>query len=409
MAKSYRCKLPKPDKNGDVRPEVGGKRITVGNIRDVSTGEMERRLDAIRDLFDRQCQHHSIDGWSGWLTPYAKKIGKGQNLTLHVSNHARKNNGQASEEAQGLQVLHDLGLDVVPDDPAVIASGEMELKSWIDSSVRDAVATAVADVNDRLGRSLPPTLVERLRSTPPADPSSVETRTFHQTIDAFREYRLKTGKRQDNGKPSPSVQNDLYLSKRLKKTVDDFAIWELDKNKLDELFAHWRNRPMSDRTGKRISSDYAKHIMDCLWAIFVWLDEADWKWEYPKGARRIKRTTEPLDSDRKKRRSRRISGNTYNPDQLVLIAQKLDKFGKLILGVSVNCAMQPAEIGRLEADDCYQEHPETQQKGHWIVLDRAKTHEYGEWLLWPEVAELVLWGKQRAEDLGCERLIVSKG
>ncbi len=47
MAKSYRGRLPKPDKNGDVRPEVGGKRITVGNIRDVSTGEMERRLDAI--------------------------------------------------------------------------------------------------------------------------------------------------------------------------------------------------------------------------------------------------------------------------------------------------------------------------------------------------------------------------
>lgn len=97
MAKAYRGKLPKPDKNGDVRPEVGGKRITVGNIRDVSTGEMERRLDAIRDLFDRQCQHHNIDHWSGWLIPYAKKIGKGQRLSHHVSNHARLNNGQGTE------------------------------------------------------------------------------------------------------------------------------------------------------------------------------------------------------------------------------------------------------------------------------------------------------------------------
>ncbi len=66
MAKSNRGKLPKPDKNRDVRPEVGGKRITVGNIRNVSTGEMERHLDAVRDLFDRQCQHQaSITGWDG--------------------------------------------------------------------------------------------------------------------------------------------------------------------------------------------------------------------------------------------------------------------------------------------------------------------------------------------------------
>ena len=190
MGKSYRGKLPKPDRNGDVRPEVGGKRFTVGNVRNVSTGEMERRLDAVRDLFDRQSDYHKIDYWSAFLLPFAKKIATGERLTLHVSSQARHNNGQASEEAQGLQMLRDLGLDVVPDDPAVIASGEMELKSWIDSSVRDAVAKAVAGVNERLNDSFPPALVERLSFTPPDDPSSLETRTFHQAIDAYRDYRL---------------------------------------------------------------------------------------------------------------------------------------------------------------------------------------------------------------------------
>lgn len=408
MKRAYRGDLPKPDKNGDVRPEVGAKRITVGNVRHVSNGEMERRLDAIRDLFDRQCDYHRINYWSAWMLPFAKKIGKGHRLTLHVSDYARKNSGQASEEAQGLQMLRDLGLDIVPEDPAVIASGEMELKTLIDSSVREAVTKAVDKVNERFNDKLPPSLVERLKSSAPPDPSLVETKTFHQAIDAYRQHTLKTGKRQENGRPSPSVQNYLNGARRFKKTVDDFAIWELDKNKIDELFAHWRNRPVSGKTKRQISADHAKHTMDCLWAILVWIDEAsDWKWELPKGARRVNRTPESLDSDRKKRKSRRISGNTYNPEQLALIARRLNKFGKLILGVSVNCAMQPAEVGRLEVDDCYTKHPETNQMGSWIVFERPKTHEYGEWLLWPEVAELVWWGIERAKKLGCERLIVS--
>ncbi|MCR9209042.1 MAG: hypothetical protein NXI28_12485 [bacterium] len=369
---------------------------------------MERRLDAVRDLFDRQCKHHNIDYWSAWLLPFAKKVGKGHKLTLHISDHARKNNGQASEEAQGLEMLRGLGLDIVADDPAVIASGEMELKTLIDSSLREAVSKAVEMVNERFSE-IPTPLVERLKSSVSPDPSLVETKTTHQAIDAFRKHLLKHGKRQDNGRPSPSVQNYLNIARRLKSTIDDFAFWELDKDRIDGLFAHWRNRPVSKRTKKPISADHAKHTMDCLWAMLVWIDESGgWNWELPRGARRVNRTPEMLDSDRKKRRSRRISGNIYDPEQLALIARSLDKFGKLILGVSVNCAMQPAEVGRLEVDDYYTEHPETGIGGDWIVFERPKTHEYGEWLLWPEVAELVQWGVMRAKDIGSERLIVSK-
>ena len=81
--------------------------------------------------------------------------------------------------------------------------------------------------------------------------------------------------------------------------------------------------------------------------------------------------------------------------------------GKLILGLCVNCAMQPAEVGRLETLDFYLKHPETGEMGDWIIFDRPKTHEYGEWILWPEVADLVRWGIERAKNLGSERLITN--
>jgi hypothetical protein len=407
MPKTYRGKLPKPDNRGYVRPEIGDKRFTVGNVRSESQGEMERRRDAVCDLFDLQCQQ---SGESRWMEPFhgfAKKLASGQRLKLGVSDYARTNAGQASEEAQGLAMFREMGLDIVPDDPLAIAKGEAELKKMIDEKLRSALAEAMATVEKRF-ESFPQSLVSSLQTKLPTDPENLETRTFFNAIDAYRKHLLKTGKRQENGKPSPSVQNYVDTARRFKKTMDDLPVWEIDRTKLDEMFAYWRNRPVSSKTGKPIASDTAKHLMDTLWSVLTWIDEADdWKWSLPNGAKRIRRAPEQIDSDRGKLRTRRISASTYTPEQLAIIASKLDRFGKMILGISVNCAMQPAEVGRLEVDDIYSEHPETKQKGDWIVFDRPKTHEYGEWLLWPEVAELARWGQDRSRELGCHRMVVT--
>ncbi|MEM1224058.1 MAG: hypothetical protein AAGJ40_00070 [Planctomycetota bacterium] len=405
--RTYRGSLPKPDRRGYVRPEVGDQRFTVGNVRDVSQGEMTRRLTAVKDLFEQQCARHEIDVWISTLVPYAKKLARGERLVFTVSSFARSNDGQASEEAQALDQLRDLGLRIEPDDPNVIAKGEAEFQRVIADKIRAEVERAFANVDDHFER-FPKSLVERTKNVR-RNPDELEVRTFHQAIDAYRQHLAKAGKRQDSGALAPSVKNYRQIAKRLRQETDDFQLFEADRNKLDELFGHWRNRPVSKQTGKRISPDHSKHTMDCLWAIFTWIDEAsDWRWDLPKGAKRINRSPIDLDSDRTARRTRRISSNTYNPDQLAVIANELDMLGKLILGVCVNCGMQPAEVGRLEHEDFYLSHPETGAEGCWIVFDRPKTHEYGEWLLWPEVAELVTWGCDRAKRLGTQRLIITE-
>ncbi|WP_442508323.1 hypothetical protein SH528x_007292 [Novipirellula sp. SH528] len=407
--RTNRGRLPNPDRRGYVRPEVGDKRFSVGNIRDVGTSEMERRLADLRNLFERQCQYHEIDHWAGSVLSHAKKLAAGERLVLRVSDFARNNEGQASEEAQRLHELRELGLDIVADDPSALARGERELKELVDATVRDTLAEAMATVDTRF-ESFPSDLIGVLRTTVPSDPSKIETRTFFDAIDGYRQYRKKTGKRKDNGLPSPSVQNYLDIAKRFKKNMTNFPIWELtDKNKIDELFAIWRTRPVSNHTGTPISADHAKHTMDCLWSILVWIDEeGDWRWELPKGSSRIKRTADSLHSDRKKNQTRRVSGNTYTPEQLAVIAEHLDQFGKMILGLSVNCAMQAAEVGRLEVNDIFDRHPSTNATGKWVILNRPKTGEYGEWLLWPEVAFLARWGQERSRRIGCDRLIVSE-
>ncbi|MGI9441500.1 MAG: hypothetical protein ACR2N1_03490 [Rubripirellula sp.] len=90
-----------------------------------------------------------------------------------------------------------------------------------------------------------------------------------------------------------------------------------------------------------------------------------------------------------------------------MIAKHLDNYGKLFLALSVNCGMQPAESGRVEVIDFFERHPDTDFVGDWIIFDRPKTGEYGEWILWPEVSQLVRWGVERSRLLGVERLLVS--
>ena len=181
----------------------------------------------------------------------------------------------------------------------------------------------------------------------------------------------------------------------------------MDKPKLKAIVAKWKNRPISASTGERISHPHAKHMLDGLWAALTFVDESpNWKWSFPPGTRCIRRTPIRLDSDRKKSRARRIAGMTYSPEQLALIARQLKPLGKMVLGLGLNCAMQPAEFGRVEIEDVYTVHPETGEKANWIIFDRPKTHEYGEWLLWDEVATLVRWGINRAKRLNSERIVV---
>lgn len=100
--RTARGRLLNPDHRGYVRPEVDDKRSIVGNIRDVGTSEMERRLADLRNLFERQCQYHEIEHWAGSVLPHAKKLAAGERLVLCVSDFARDCDRHASEEAQHL-------------------------------------------------------------------------------------------------------------------------------------------------------------------------------------------------------------------------------------------------------------------------------------------------------------------
>ncbi|MEZ5943977.1 MAG: hypothetical protein R3C18_21480 [Planctomycetaceae bacterium] len=409
--RQYQSQLPAADKNGNVRPRIGGKRFTVGNIRTESVGEMERRRDALKDLFAKQCEELKIDKWANWILPYAKQVERGERLTFNVRQPSKTDDayghGFASEDATVLSRLRKLGVEVEVDDEIAITRGESQLIKMLDDRVTKLVTLLIQNERTGAALGLDQSLVEKLNGHGPPPNADAETRTFHQAIKAYQQNIEKTGKRHENGQLARSPKNYLRWSRLIMEAHEDFPMWRLDRDKLDELLAYYRNRPISSKTGKSIGYDDAKHKLDCLWSIVNWISDSErWNWSRPKG--KFDRKPNRTASDRRKNATRRVSKGTYTPEQLAIIVPHLDTLGKAMLAIGVNCGMQASELGRLEINNYLTVHPETEEQDDWIIIDREKTGEYGEWILWPETAGLVRWSINRAKRIGTEILWVTE-
>ncbi len=49
-------------------------RFAVGNAADISPADAMRRLDAVRDLYARQCAELSVDYWTEWVWCWATRL-----------------------------------------------------------------------------------------------------------------------------------------------------------------------------------------------------------------------------------------------------------------------------------------------------------------------------------------------
>jgi len=129
IRKSYRGDLPKPDSQGRYRPAVGQlrdgrvRRFQVGNVKDTTQAEAQRRLDYIRDLYDRQCTELGIDYWADWTLPWAIRLAAGPPIKVYPSEDAQTNSGQAAEEVSIVRRLQSWGIPIEICDTDLLSSG----------------------------------------------------------------------------------------------------------------------------------------------------------------------------------------------------------------------------------------------------------------------------------------------
>ena len=250
--RAYRGDLPKPGKQGRIRPVVGrgrdgkSQRFHVGNIRDTTQAECIKRLDAIRDLYDRQCAEHGIDFWANWALPWAHRLAKGTPAKAHFTDYAKANPGQAAEELSLIYKLQSWGcpIQIVENEPQV--SGQEFLRKQIEQEVTKAVKHTM----DNLGANWGEDTVQAVTQAIPEDFSRAETKTFHQAIDDYSKHLEKVGKRDEDGNLVSGVRKRRDRLKYLKREHEDIPLWRLDYAKIDEIVAFWKNRPPSKRQAR---------------------------------------------------------------------------------------------------------------------------------------------------------------
>ncbi|WP_144999279.1 hypothetical protein [Polystyrenella longa] len=382
----------------------------VGRPADTSENEAKRRIDSIKSLYRNQCDEQGVDYWKPISLTYARKIARGEQnpLIYNVSHMGKRDQYHASEDFFIFRQLQRVGVNLVADDPFALQRGEAVVKQLFQEQIDKAVAQAIRDVRSKYPELDEPPVV-------PDDPSTAELTTFHEALRQFRQYLLETSPKTEAGQLIDNRRKRRDQARWLIETHDDIPLWQLNKTECQKLVSYWGNRPETKKS-KRCSNSHSKHMIACLTAFFEWCDESDLRWNKPKG--KLDRTILKLPQDKKNNGFGQIGPETYKVHQLAQLAKAADNQGKLILGLSLNCAFGAAEIGRITAECFFSGvHPHAEllnldsTPDDWFCYfrwNRPKSDVYGEWLLWEEVIPLVEWGIDRAKNVGQDRLILSK-
>ena len=137
--------LPQPDARGRIRPYVGklasgGKACLLVGDQDTAPSDAQRRLDAIRSLYEKQCARSGIDSWNEWTRRVAVRIGAGRPITdtfLGDTDHPQHMAGCVEQ-------LRAWGIPVVVTQPTAYGTELESHSSQIQEIVQRLVATEVA-------------------------------------------------------------------------------------------------------------------------------------------------------------------------------------------------------------------------------------------------------------------------
>ncbi|MCH7686438.1 MAG: hypothetical protein IH899_07125, partial [Planctomycetes bacterium] len=320
---------------------------------------------------------------------YAKMVAKGHSqiavepFPQLVEEYAEQPDLLSAEYVQLFRVQQEWfpSLNLVPADPELYYAGvklnkqieRHHLKQLFDCMTHGGIITANKKV-----------------------PEKIVAGMLHEALEGYIRNIEKTGAKLECGPLKPTQRKRISLVNILKQHHEDCLLHELNYDYIEAMVAHWRNRPPTKRGG-RMKPISAKHHIDELFRFLNWLDLTDrYRWELPKGFNRINRKITALEEDNQK--TQLITKAVYSPKEFSVINEYANEFDRLLLYVGINCAFGAAEIGRLTIDEVLFNHDheyperlnfETTKEDSFIRVMRPKSGVFGEWLLWPETADIL--------------------
>lgn len=405
----------RPDSKGYFRPYIGFLCDASGNRTErqprFNLGKDEQeatfRYTVIQKLYRENCVVVESDCWSPLALSYAREVAKGftkiEVPPFEWVEDATDRDALATQYVQLLRVHQDWfpSLNLIPSDPVLYYQGVVLNEQIEHAKIKSLYLGLKKDGVVKANKEPPQKLV---------------VGTLHECLDAYIAHIETTAPRLDDRSLKQSHRKRIQWSERNREAFPDCPLSDLDYDRIDELVALWRNRPKRQRGDGRSKPKTVKHQIDEFYRFLRWLDASrKYDWVMPRGLNQISRRATDLPEDL---RTSLLQKRIYTPDQLGLLYKCANDLDRLLLLVGLNCAFGAAEIGRLLADEVLLNHHheyadrlhfKTTLEDSFIRLMRPKTKVFGEWLLWPETAEVLRRAISRARNEGGKYIVCRQG
>ncbi len=230
--------------------------------------------------------------------------------------------------------------------------------------------------------------------------------TLHQALDAYAAWIGREYVKVTEGEPRLTDWGVAQVAnvKRLKEHHQDIPLATLGYNALEEMFRHWRQRPLVKGRNRKMSKDSADGHVYQLKQFIKWLHSCEaFDWRKPEDFDAIK-TKVDADKDKLARRLATTQVDVYTLDELRLLSEYARPIERVLMLLGLNCGFGKMEVGTLRLNEVAlrQRHPYTGLLGFdssdadsFIWRVRGKSGVYGEWLLWPQTVAALEWAIQR--------------
>ncbi len=365
-----RKKSLKPDQSGVIWVNLGWKE-TKGQKRSqpkFNLGEnvtdAQRRLTRIEELWEQIEKSSRNPLWDEFSFEVAKRLAKGE-LQIQIAPEPSED---AHDYAQRLNLLGRRfpTVNFAAVDYEAYRQGQESLNAFLQDS---AAATA-----EDLG-------LDAVRVARPSDG------TLHEAMDKYidwirREYFDQTEQHvNDNG------MTKIRQVKTLKEHLADRPLSNIDYQAADDMFAHFRHRPISRRTKRPMKRKSCQNYIKELARFFDWLDLSGYNWGLPERFSRIKRKVDELEPDIAEEAADIF---TFSDEHIGLLYKYGTPLDRLFLLLGLNCAFGVDQTGRLRISEVLldRDYP-------LIRRIRRKKKVLGKHYLWKSTQVLLRWALER--------------
>lgn len=373
-----RKKSLKADANGTIWVNVGWKLTKSGERSQgkISLGsnhrDAERRLHRIEELWAHIERTKTNPLWDDFTFDIAKRLGKGE-----IQFPVQVLDGEEADDYSrrvGKLIKQYPCVQFSAADEDFYDDGVNELTSVYETAAANAVEYGELDVRR---------------------PSPMSRETLHRAMDAYADWIRQEYFDADEGHVNDNGMTKIRQVNTLKEHLKDRPLSEVDYTACDEMFGHFRKRPISSRTKAPMKRKSCQNYIGELGRFFDWLDLQDrFKWRLPERFPRIKRKVDELESDIAAEAAEIF---TFSDLQLELLFKYAGPLDRLFIALGLNCAFGVDQTGRLRVGEVLLDH-----KPPIIRRIRRKKRVLGKHYIWEPTRTLLRWAIEQRHKLASD-------